>query len=89
MTDALAARSPIHALLVEHDDSYADILRTALSSTTPPVKLERCATFREASALLGRRRFDAVLLDLNLLDSSGADTIERTLQRAPGMPIVV
>jgi two-component system cell cycle sensor histidine kinase/response regulator CckA len=79
----------IRALLVEDDDFYANILRASLASATPKVEVERCGTFAEASALLGTGRFDAVLLDLNLPDSSGAETIERTLALAPGIPIVV
>ena len=79
----------IDVLLVEDDDLYAHILRAALASVTPTVELERCGSLAEASTLLAERRFDAVLLDLNLPDSSGLETIERTLARAPGVPIVV
>jgi PAS domain S-box-containing protein len=82
-------QSPVHALLVEDDDFYAGVLTASLRSAAPNVVLERCATFEAASALLGARRFDAVLLDLHLPDSSGTETIERTLARAPGIPIVV
>jgi CheY-like chemotaxis protein len=73
------AATPIHALLVEDDDFYANVLRAALASATPKVNLERCATFSEASRLLGQQRFDAVLLDPNLPDSSGAETIDELL----------
>ena len=89
MSAALPASTPIHVLLVEDDDFYANILRAVLTSATPKVEVERCASFAAASALLARRRFDAVLLDLNLPDSSGAETIQRTLALAPGIPIVV
>ena len=79
----------IHVLLVEDDDLYAHILRTALGKSTPRVDVERCRTLAEAIALVGRTRYDAVLLDLNLPDSSGLPTIGRMLAVAPGLPIVV
>ena len=80
---------PIRVLLVEDDDLYARILRGALQNTTPKIELERCGSLAEALAMLADRQFDAMLLDLNLPDSSGLETIRRMLEKAPGMPIVV
>jgi PAS domain S-box-containing protein len=80
---------PIHVLLVEDDDLYAHLLRGALRKTTPEIDLTRCHSLAESRSLLGERRFDAVLLDLHLPDSSGVETIGRVLERAPGIPIVV
>jgi len=79
----------IRVLLVEDDDLYAEMLRTALSAVTPAVQLERSATLADACARLDRGRSDAVLLDLNLPDSSGLETLARMLARSPGIPIVV
>jgi two-component system, cell cycle sensor histidine kinase and response regulator CckA len=80
---------PIHVLLVEDDDLYAEILRSALGAAALKVSLERSTTLADASARLASNGYDAVLLDLNLPDSSGLQTIERMLARAPGTPIVV
>jgi PAS domain S-box-containing protein len=79
----------ITVLLVEDDDLYAHILRAALAKSTPKVDVERRRTLADAIDLLQASRFDAVLLDLNLPDSSGLDTIGRMLAAAPGSPIVV
>ena len=79
----------INVLLVEDDDLYAHILRAALAKSTPKVEVERRRTLADAIALLQASRFDAVLLDLNLPDSAGLDTIGRMLAAAPGTPIVV
>ena len=79
----------IDVLLVEDDDIYTHILRGALSKSTPKVAVERCKTLEEATRTLSGRHFDAVLLDLNLPDSVGLETIGRTLRAAPGIPIVV
>jgi two-component system, cell cycle sensor histidine kinase and response regulator CckA len=79
----------INVLLVEDDDLYAQILRGALGKSTPKVIVERRRTLADAAALVVTTRFDAVLLDLNLPDSSGLETIGRMLGAAPGIPIVV
>jgi PAS domain S-box-containing protein len=79
----------IQVLLVEDDDLYAEILRAALAPVTPRVTLQRAATVAEMTDRLRSGRFDAVLLDLNLPDSTGLATVERTLAQAPGIPIVV
>ena len=79
----------MRVLLVEDDDFYANVLRAAMRTATPKVNLERGASVAEAAALLANHKYDAVLLDLNLPDSSGLRTIERILEHAPGMPIVV
>jgi len=81
--------APIHVLLVEDDDLFSRILRGALARSTPPVEVERCRTLAEASSMLDAATYDAVLLDLNLPDSSGLDTIGRALAHAPDVPIVV
>ena len=80
---------PINVLVVEDDDLYAHILRSALSRSTPKVEVERRQTLGDAIALLQTVSFDAVLLDLDLPDSVGLGTIGRMLQAAPGIPIVV
>jgi PAS domain S-box-containing protein len=79
----------IRLLLVEDDDVYAHVLRAALAKSTPKVDVECRRTLGAAIALLQGTRFDAVLLDLNLPDSAGLDTIGRMLAAAPGIPIVV
>ena len=79
----------INVLLVENDDHYAQTLRNALAASTPHVEVELARTLGKAMALLGTRSFDAVLLDLNLPDSAGLETISRALETAPGIPIVV
>ena len=80
---------PMRVLLVEDDDFFAHFLRATLRMATPKVDLDRAASLAEASDRLANHQYDAVLLDLHLPDSSGLVTIERILERAPGMPIVV
>ena len=77
----------ISVLLVEDDDLYAHVLRAALAKSTPKVDVERRRTLADAITQLQATRFDAVLLDLNLPDSAGLDTIGRMLAAAPGIPV--
>ena len=83
------ADAPVRVLLVEDDDLYSHILRGALAKSTSPVAVEWCRTLAEATTKLAAAQYDAVLLDLNLPDSSGLETIGRALAQAPDVPIVV
>jgi two-component system cell cycle sensor histidine kinase/response regulator CckA len=80
---------PMKVLLVEDDNFFAHVLRAAMRNAKPAVDFDRCKTLAEAASSLTSRRYDAVLLDLNLPDSSGLETIGRIHGSAPGIPIVV
>lgn len=77
-------------LIVEDDASCARVLHRALGMTDSgrfsSVVVE---TMAGALAALATERFDAALLDLNLPDSQGWDSVSTLLTAAPGLPIVV
>jgi two-component system, cell cycle sensor histidine kinase and response regulator CckA len=79
----------MRVLLVEDDDLYAFILRNALGKSSLAVTVERAVSLADALGALERAPYDAVLLDLNLPDSEGLPTLERTLMQSPGIPVVV
>lgn len=79
----------IRVLLVEDDEHHSTMLREALGAARPPIEVEQCRTLTEARAHLEGSGFDAVLLNLDLPDSRGLETIDRALAEAPGLPIVV
>jgi len=79
----------IRVLLVEDDEPHSVVLRDALAAARPPIEMEHCRTLREAIAHLEQPKFDAVLLNLDLPDSQGLQTIDRALAEIPGLPIVV
>ena len=79
----------IRVLLVEDDEPHSVVLRDALAAARPPIEMEHCRTLREAIAHLEHPTFDAVLLNLDLPDSQGLQTIDRALAEIPGLPIVV
>jgi len=78
----------IRVLLVEDDEPHSVVLRDALAAARPPIEMAHCRTLREAIAHLEHPTFDAVLLNLDLPDSQGLQTIDRALAEIPGLPIV-
>jgi PAS domain S-box-containing protein len=79
----------IRVLLVEDDEPHSGVLRQALAAARPPIEVGQCRTLTDAIAQLGDSSFDAVLLNLDLPDSRGLQTIDRAFAETPGLPIVV
>lgn len=89
---ASGARAATSRRLLLVDDSPGDIelALEVLGLAPAPLFDVRCATtLKQALDLLAEQAVDAVILDLNLPDSSGADTVRRVRESAPGTPIVV
>lgn len=81
---------PIRVLLAESDDTFLDELRRGLGEVRgPAIELEGAGELSAALARLSRGGVDAVLLDLDLPDSKGMVTFERTFAFAPDVPIIV
>ena len=77
-----AARVSI--LLVEDSPSDADLLQEALcEDARGEFEFSLAETWAEAAAQLRAKRFDVLLLDLSLPDSSGRETFVRARQQAP------
>src|SRR3954465_5650160 len=80
----------IPVLLVERDLKFTRFLRESLSSlTSSEIELSAAHTLAEALQQLGAHPFQAVLLDLCLTDSEGAQTFARIHEAAPTVPIVI
>jgi tetratricopeptide (TPR) repeat protein len=80
----------IRVLLVEDNASDARLLRAALDdSSALDVRFTQVERLGDAVKILGLQRFDVVLLDLSLPDSSGLDTVRYMREKAGGVPIVV
>ncbi|MEJ2203539.1 MAG: diguanylate cyclase [Gemmatimonadota bacterium] len=82
---------PIKVLLVESDRERLDVLRGQLGDVRAgrDIQLEWAGELNQALARLERGGVDAVLLDLELPDSSGLVTFERMFAFAPDVPIIV
>jgi diguanylate cyclase (GGDEF)-like protein len=82
------ADAAIKVLLVE-DNPVDARMAAELLGRNGAFELTHVARLSEAAQRLSEQRFDAVLLDLMLPDSSGLATVESVQERAPDVPIVV
>lgn len=73
------------------EDNPIDVRRVEgmLSRDPSGVDLVHVDTFENALGVLDQRRFDVILTDLHLSDSSGLDTFARLSERAGNVPIIV
>lgn len=80
----------IRALLVEDDPDDVLLLKDALSEVSMGrVKLDCTDRLSRALIQLGGQNYDVILLDLNLPDSRGLDTLNTAIRSFPRLPIVV
>lgn len=90
MTGDLRKYSSIKLLLIEDDDSHAEIIRRYLSrSDGVSIQLTRETKLVPGLEQLAQGRFDAVLLDLRLPDSDIDETLPRAVRFALEIPIIV
>lgn len=81
---------PIRVLLVEDNHDEAEFVTMMLDrSPEINVHVKHVMTLGEAVAAAHRSRYDVVLLDLGLPDSTGTEGIVRLKACSPNMPIVV
>lgn len=84
------AGTQVRVLIIEDDAEDVMLIREMLAEAQETrFAVESCARMAEALPLLQRREFDVVLLDLNLPDSHGFQTIEAVHNSAPSAPVVV
>ncbi len=80
----------IRALVVEDDPDDILLLKDALSEVSMGrIKLDCVDRLSRALIQLGSQNYDALLLDLNLPDSRGLDTLITTIRSFPRLPVVV
>lgn len=81
--------SPLRILLVEDDGMFATFLETALAAENEPPELMHAGDLEAALSCIRDRSPDAVVLDLNLPDSQGLDTLRAIVTPTPQLPVVV
>ena len=80
----------IRALLVEDDPDDVLLLKDALSEVSMGrIKLDCVDRLSRALIQLGGQNYDIILLDLNLPDSRGLDTLNTAVRSYPRLPVVV
>jgi len=79
-----------YILLVEDNPGDAELIAELLAeSPVYPYQIKAVSTLGEAREWLNDQTFDIVLLDLNLSDSRGLETLQDLKKAAPLMPVVV
>lgn len=81
-----------HILLVEDNRGDAFLIRKSLEETFDgeyDFQFENTPRIVDALDLMGRKKFDLVLLDLNLLDSEGVASVSAIHATASNIPIIV
>ncbi|HLI55845.1 MAG TPA: diguanylate cyclase, partial [Actinomycetota bacterium] len=77
-------------LLVEDSEPHAHLVAATLAEAQGArYRLRHVTDLRQARRALREQHVDLVLLDLSLPDSEGLETLERMVQMAPGIPVVV
>ena len=82
----------VHVLLVEDHPGDARLIREMLQHAQyfgVVYQLSRTETLRSAEEHVAGENFDVILLDLQLPDSSGLDTLTALYEVCPGIPIIV
>ena len=77
-------------LLVEDNRGDRDLMREQLSEIHDfNLTIDDAGTLREAMALVAGQHYDSLIIDLNLPDSYGLDTLTAMRRACPDTPIVV
>ncbi len=77
-------------LLIEDDPAAARILKASLESErNPAMNIQLASRIEEGLRILGNSSVDCILLDLNLPDSKGLETITKIQVQSHNIPIVV
>ena len=81
---------PLRVLVVEDSQIDRRILESMLSESSSTISFLRSAsTLEGAMKLLAEHEFDVVILDLNLPDSEGEETVRRLNVKYPQVAIVI
>lgn len=77
-------------LLIEDNPADARLVQELLTEVSGlSYTLQHCTRLSEGITRLNEQSFNVILLDLNLPDSRGLDTVKSVVQEAPADPIVV
>lgn len=81
---------PIHLLLIEDNPGDALLIEEYLTEMFGKARITQLTTSREAGeALQSGHDFDAILLDLSLPDAEGMNLVDRMLDLAGTVPVII
>lgn len=79
----------LQVLLIEDDEQDKQLIEHVADLANADVDIHWCQTLKEAIAAARNKSFGVALLDLNLNDSQGLDTLQRFVKFAPKLPVIV
>jgi len=79
----------LHILLIEDNPGDVRLIREILRKSEKEYSIEHAETLADALEKLGGDSFDVILLDMNLPDSIGLESIPEIKRVSPKMPIVM
>jgi len=83
-------KQSVRILIVEDDETDLRLVLIAIKKTNRSVQTKSTVYLHEAIEKLDTEEFDLVLLDLNLPDSTGLETVETfQKQNTNGVPVIV
>lgn len=82
------AREPLKVLIIEDDNAIAKLI-TMIIEKSGPYSVERANSIAQAQKRLEQGGVDAALLDLELPDSSGIDSVRSICSNHPELPVVI
>jgi signal transduction histidine kinase len=81
--------APTRVLVVDDCAADRNLLRLSLLETPHHYNLEFAERLSEGLEKLRSQPFDVLLLDLDLPDSKGNETVKTVISKAPGVPILI
>ncbi|MGD9211632.1 MAG: ATP-binding protein [Desulfobacteraceae bacterium] len=89
-TDKTISSHPIKVLLIEDNSQYAEMVQAILKTNlNEQFEVIQEGTLAQGLTHLEKKRLDVILLDMNLPDSVGIATLQKTIGKAPDLPIVI
>ena len=89
LENAISHKS-LNVLLVEDNSDYAEMVINILKTNlNQPVKVLWEQRLADGMARLDQTQIDVILLDMSLPDSTGIETLQKTVVKAPDLPIVI
>ena len=80
----------VNVLYIEDNPLDIRIIHEMLNhSSITRFRLTHCESIKEFLNIIKKKKFDVVLIDLNLPDSQGYDTFQKAYDNVPNIPIVV
>lgn len=75
-------------LLVEDDEAHQELFGTFIKQNIPEVKIETVDSLKAANEKISQDQYDILLLDLNLKDSKGLNTLKNVREQYKG-PLLI